>query len=698
MAGLRPGELNFREFDNSGNPLSLGKVYTYVSGTNTLLSTWADIDGDANNTNPVILDARGEANIFLPPGKNYRFVVKTADDVTIKTKDNIAGASPAAASEWLNVKSFGAVGDGVTDDTAAIQLAVDAATTSPRGTLYIPAGTYIVSDSIDINGRINMVGDGMNNSVLSYTANNNPCLNWTADGSYSHLADFKLIGAGASRTRVVGYTSTGIRTCNTYTGPGSGQIASVLYIFERVWVEGFDFAGIEISDSFNCKFSDMRIRRNGVQGTLAAGGTDGQGAGIYLTRINFTGSSTTGNDYTNCYITGNHIGVDVAPGAGNDKAFNTRFDLCIFEENYVGIDLRNTIGTGKGRYQFLNTCYFEANLFAGALLDEATTIACYQNSTTAGTGIAPSWSTDGADGITFEGRYVEDRPARFRVGNNSAAPYDDTDNVAFSVEKGETTNYINVLKVRNDTGVTLTRGAGSADTDDVKIVTGSGTPEAAITANSASLYLRRDGTALSNILYLKTTDASNTGWITVGALQGSTANRPTADATNKGVRYYDTDILRSVVSNGAGVWREYNGLSTVKDTYANIPSGLVGAKFYATDLAAEFMYDGGRWRLVYKNPTFAGVTNGGTTTVTARGGHVIGTTTGAAVATHTLTLPSGTDAVSGDVVKFTTSNGVVALTVNMSVGTIVNAPTTMTAGQTIEFIYNDGSSTWYRVM
>ncbi|WP_426153562.1 glycosyl hydrolase family 28-related protein, partial [Pseudomonas sp. DC3000-4b1] len=45
----------------------------------------------------------------------------------------------------FNVKDFGAVGDGVTDDTAAMQKAIDAASAAGGGTVFVPSGTYIVS-------------------------------------------------------------------------------------------------------------------------------------------------------------------------------------------------------------------------------------------------------------------------------------------------------------------------------------------------------------------------------------------------------------------------------------------------------------------------------------------------------------------------------------------------------------------------
>lgn len=83
----------------------------------------------------------------------------------------------------VNILDFGAVGDGVADDSAAIQAAIDyvktncvynnGANTTPRGgqALYFPAGIYRISSTIsvqNVNG-VSFRGDGSESTVLMWT-------------------------------------------------------------------------------------------------------------------------------------------------------------------------------------------------------------------------------------------------------------------------------------------------------------------------------------------------------------------------------------------------------------------------------------------------------------------------------------------------------------------------------------------------
>jgi len=84
-------------FDANGEPLVGGKIYTYAAGTTTPITTYVDSAGVTTNTNPIILDSRGMANIWLLSTAVYKYAVFDALDVPIFTTDNI-GVTLTSAS------------------------------------------------------------------------------------------------------------------------------------------------------------------------------------------------------------------------------------------------------------------------------------------------------------------------------------------------------------------------------------------------------------------------------------------------------------------------------------------------------------------------------------------------------------------------------------------------------------------------
>lgn len=95
MAVLSPSA-KMAFIDAAGEPLVAGKLYTYVAGTTTLQATYTDSSGAQANTNPIILDSRGEANLWLG-GAVYKFVLTDADDALIWSVDNISAPTSAVS-------------------------------------------------------------------------------------------------------------------------------------------------------------------------------------------------------------------------------------------------------------------------------------------------------------------------------------------------------------------------------------------------------------------------------------------------------------------------------------------------------------------------------------------------------------------------------------------------------------------------
>lgn len=118
----------FTGLDDDGNPLVGGKLYTVEAGGTypaNALETFSDVELQTENPNPVILDGGGRATVFLL-GASYKFILKDANDVTIRTQDNISAISPlevnptieGVAGEDLPAESGAYLSDGSDGKTA----------------------------------------------------------------------------------------------------------------------------------------------------------------------------------------------------------------------------------------------------------------------------------------------------------------------------------------------------------------------------------------------------------------------------------------------------------------------------------------------------------------------------------------------------------------------------------------------------
>jgi hypothetical protein len=224
-------------FDANGNPLVGGKLYSYAAGTSTPQATYTGNTTTTANSNPVILDSRGEAGVWLS-SSYYKLKLTDSNNVEIWTVDNVGGfatmadltaaiaaltASLAASSgssmigfiqagtsavattaqtkmrETISVKDFGAVGDDTHDDTTNIQAAINYANTI-GGDVYFPAGIYKITNGLTINNsgdtsdtfKASMYGDSSSSARIHGAA-----------GSYDMLTITGGTGAGLESHQVI---------------------------------------------------------------------------------------------------------------------------------------------------------------------------------------------------------------------------------------------------------------------------------------------------------------------------------------------------------------------------------------------------------------------------------------------------------------------------------------------------------------
>lgn len=149
------------------------------------------------------------------------------------------------AGQYVNALDFGADPTGTSDSYAALQLAIDAA---QGRTVYVPAGTYLVSDTLSYNTAatfgftspgIKIVGDGMTKTFFDHRAANKPLFDIDSGvhgGSYTAamgavLCEFAIINTASTAG------SVGIRLLNSYETH-----------IHHLYIKGMNSHGIEMAN------------------------------------------------------------------------------------------------------------------------------------------------------------------------------------------------------------------------------------------------------------------------------------------------------------------------------------------------------------------------------------------------------------------------------------------------------------------
>jgi hypothetical protein len=210
----------------------------------------------------------------------------TASDDSVNERVNLtiaAGATNGTVVTWLNVKDFGAMGDGITDDTVAINRACAAARTRGAATgsvyqVYLPGGTYNISNTINALD-VYLRGDGRSTSKIQATTD------WASSGSVnsSWAIDQQPSTAGAGKPATTAGTLG--------PTPSSGTI------LEDLWLNG---PGTITAGQVPCKLSGIRV---GGGASIVRCRVEGFFAGAYFSngREQLYGPAELGKNYYGIY-------------------------------------------------------------------------------------------------------------------------------------------------------------------------------------------------------------------------------------------------------------------------------------------------------------------------------------------------------------------------------------------------------------
>lgn len=185
------------------------------------------------------------------------------------------------ASETLNVRQFGALGDGSHDDTAAIQAAVSAASLVGNGAVYVPAGNYKITSAITLASlplcNISLFGDGPNVSTITQTTASANGLDFAFENvgilqpyrvSVNSLGFKSTVSAGIAIK--VSYGNPVATSSHFNSGPVINNVAIASSDSSGSWHDG-----IEVESAWNTKITNTSISGNafgGVWTSLAGSG------------------------------------------------------------------------------------------------------------------------------------------------------------------------------------------------------------------------------------------------------------------------------------------------------------------------------------------------------------------------------------------------------------------------------------------
>lgn len=144
--------------------------------------------------------------------------------------------------QYLNVQDYGATGDGTTDDTAAIQAAIDASNGIP---VYLPAGTYVVTATLEyepaaytnaFGAGLKLIGDGPLVTIFDNQV----------DGPLIEMVTGSTISVfqGAIGAVLEGFLITS--TTSTTSNVGIYMTSAYNPTIKNVWIRGMSSHGIQI--------------------------------------------------------------------------------------------------------------------------------------------------------------------------------------------------------------------------------------------------------------------------------------------------------------------------------------------------------------------------------------------------------------------------------------------------------------------
>lgn len=219
---ILPPQIRQRYFSASGLPLSGGKLYTYEAGTTTPQITYTDATETSSNTNPIILDANGECDLWMGGAKSYKVKLTDSADVEQWTVDNVNQSSITSLASADYIENLG-ITCSVSSNALTINVkAADGSTPS-------------IGNAVRVGFRSSSLSNGLPSlvtiqSALSMTVSSGSTLGHTS-GVDLYIYVYLINNDGVAEIAVSGtyYTEESAKSTTAEGGAGGADSGSTIY-------------------------------------------------------------------------------------------------------------------------------------------------------------------------------------------------------------------------------------------------------------------------------------------------------------------------------------------------------------------------------------------------------------------------------------------------------------------------------------
>lgn len=381
---------------NAANIAAINAANSAANSAQSSLNALNAFNGIGNGTNTsagglngseIVPASRGSGILQTTLTTIATWIINTFSGFTQAGIGAVARTALSKLQESISVKDFGAKGDGVTDDTAAIQAAINYRQLNGGGSIYFPTATYLIAGTLIITGNnIRFNGTARRASILKFANGASDCITVQGSSVASPIYGFQMdnlelafSGKTGGRTLLLAYVNRvvirdiDIESC--YTG-------FEIYATNDVYLDNLIFQLVVGGAGTNFNALGPSIQKpTACYGIFWHGAADGSASAVQLTTVNVT-------------VSCNYSGADGFIWDGNASTWNM-VQTTVLNSRY-GLWIKNSAAVSSNYPTFLNAVNFNTDgvSIIGVRIDGGSTFQIANSALTNTSGSSGQGSAD----------------------------------------------------------------------------------------------------------------------------------------------------------------------------------------------------------------------------------------------------------------------------------------------------------------